>query len=875
MYLMQRSEIWREKGFYAQADESENDRIDFLRAAQAVTKENVILPRAASISVKVKGAPNRPSDTMTNRANKCFDDLRSCEGDFAAKITQELNLEAEDGRFFIGLTRLFMSRYARAKRTKSLIDHDDTMHFALKALSVDEVAARYRNRYAHVFVDEYQDINEAQHTIITKVQRDNNDFLVGDVKQCIYTFRESNPDLLIRRCRELQADGLIEMNTNYRSMPGVIRFINGVMRRMMTEDVGGVDYTGGQCLQPGSQGEGKAEIIIAMREDEENVEAEAREIGAQIRKLLSQGFAYGDIAILRPEITQSGRRIAKALIDMNIPICGGAGSADAGLGELAVFINALKLIHSETDDVAMLSVMRYPHFGFTEPELTQIRLAYADKKQSFCSAVRAFDQNSALGEKVRAFRDTFAKYRRLAACMKLPDFLMQQRLDMRLREYALTSPGGAASEAAVSAFISEVAGMGAHSLADVLMVADRLGRGKETQQNPAEADGVYLTTIHKSKGLEFRAVILSGLHKKIDQRDTHGSVLVGRGMGLALDILDEAAHIRKPTLHRLAVARGLRREKISETVRLLYVGMTRAIERLVILGAGCEIKDKWLESKAVGWQHGVSTHFDLLMPAVAMMCADEGMDLEDIVHIERDETAEEQKQGRHERLKAFWEQAAAQTPETLFEEYAQKNDLGVPSKVSVSALKRMQEPQVFRPVFAPSADDGIDAAQRGTLMHRIMEHIGLEPKDEAAVRASIAEMAQKCIIDPALVSEADAGAVWRFLQSDLAARARRAAMVWAEQPFCLRMSAKEAGLSDTSEDYVVVQGVIDLCFVEDGKWVIVDYKTDRISDGEAAQAAEKYVVQLDLYAKALSRITHMDVAEKHIYFLRLSEAIAL
>jgi ATP-dependent helicase/nuclease subunit A len=853
VYLSQRSEIWREKGFYQQADESENDRIEFQHKVQAITKENVILPVAATISVKAKGAPNRESLTMTNRANKCLDDLRGCEGDFAAKITQELRMEAEDGRFFIDLTRIFMSRYSRAKRAKNLIDHDDTMHFALKALSVDEVAARYRGKYAHVFVDEYQDINEAQHTIITKIQRDNNDFLVGDVKQCIYTFRESNPDLLIRRCHELKADGLIEMNTNYRSMPGVIRFINGVMRHMMTEDVGGVNYIGGQCLQPGSQGEGKAEIILAQREDEENVEAEAREIGAQIRKLLEQGYAYGDIAILRPEITQSGRRIAKALADTNIPICGGAGSADAGLGELAVFLNALKLIHSETDDVAMLSVMRYPHFGFTEPELALIRLGLPNA--GFCSALRAFEQDSALGKKVKVFRDTFAQYRRLAACMKLPDFLMRLRLDMRLRDYALTSPGGAASEAAISAFISEAAAMGAHSLADVLAVADRLGRAKETQQNPAEANGVYLTTIHKSKGLEFRAVILSGLHKKIDQRDTYGSVLVGRDLGLALDILDEATHIRRPTL--------------------LYVGMTRAIERLVILGAGCEIKDKWTLPKTDGWQHGASTYFDLLMPAVAMMCADDGLNLEDIVHIEHDESAQEQKKGKHERLAAFWEQAAAQTPKTLFEGYAHKDDIGVPSKVSVSALKRMQEPQVLRPMFAPSSDDGIDAAQRGTLMHRIMEHIGLEPKNEAEVEASIAQMAQKCLIDYELVSEVDAVAVSRFLQSDIAARARRAGMLRAEQPFCLRMSAKEAGLNDTSLESVVVQGVIDMCFVEDGKWIIVDYKTDRVSKAEAAQAARKYAVQLDLYAKALSRITHMDVAERYIYYLKIGEAIRL
>ena len=873
-YLMQRSELWAEKGFADEADESETDRLLVLRAAQAIVKDFVILPEAKEITCKQKGAPNRESAMLTNRANRCFDTLRGCAGDFTAKVTEELRQTARDGRFFIELTRLFMKLYAKAKRLKNLIDHDDTMHFALKALSVKDVAARYRAKYAHVFVDEYQDINEAQHAIILSVQRGGNDFLVGDVKQCIYTFRESNPDLLIKRCRELEASGLIEMNTNYRSRPEVIAFINGVMAHMMTQDAGGVDYTGGQRLDPGAQGDGKAEIIIAHREDEENVEAEAREIGAQIRRLLADGYAYGDIAVLRPEITQSGKRIAKALADMNIPVAGGPGGADIAAGELAVLKNALKLIQSETDDIAMLSVMRYPHFGFSEPELAQIRLA-APEAQSFCTAVRAFNQLSPLGEKVKLFRDTLARYRLLSACMTLPDFLMQLRLDMRLRDYALTSPGGAAAEAAISAFVNEASALGVSSVFDLLAVADRLGRTKDTQQNPAGSNGVYMTTIHKSKGLEFRAVILSGLHKKIDQRDTYGSVLVGRGLGIALDSLDETAHIRKPTLHRMAVAKGLRREKISETVRLLYVGMTRAIERLIILGAGCEIKDKWSEPKAPLWQHGASTHFDLLMPAVAMMCREQGTDITGIVRIERDESAKPAGAEKAWALSEFWQQAQSRPPEALFEAYTHQRDTGVPSKVSVSALKRMQDNDVFRPAVLPSSDDGMDAAQRGTLMHRVMENIGFEPLDEAQVQTRIVEMGERGLIDPSDVSAVDAAAISRFLHSALAQRAKAALVRRAEQPFCLRLSAKEAGLPGGSDESVIVQGVIDLCFIEDGHWVIVDYKTDRVSQKDAAKAAEKYAVQLELYAKALARITHIDVKEKVIYYLSVGEAVTI
>ncbi len=874
--LSARSEIWREKGFDAQADESENDRITFMRDVRQLEMKNVMLPEAKQISIKIKGAPNRESQSLTNHANKCFDALRGCTGDFTAKVSAELEQAAGDGRFFIELTKLFMSRYARAKRAKNLIDHDDTMHFALKALQVPDVAARYRSRYAHVFVDEYQDINEAQHTIISLIQRDNNDFLVGDVKQCIYTFRESNPDLLIKRCRELEGSGLIEMNTNYRSMPGVIEFINSVMRHMMTRDVGGVDYTGGQCLEPGGQGEGGVEIVLAQREEEENIDAEAREIGAQIKRLKSQGYDYADIAILRPEMTQSGRKIAKVLSDMNIPVVNGFGSSDADFGELHVFVNMLTLIHNETDDTAMLSVMRYPHFGFTEPELAQIRLAQPENAQdkSFCGAVRAFRLDTPLGAKVSAFRDTLARCRLLAACMKMPDFLMRLRQDMRLKDYALTSPGGAACEAAINSFISAAAAMNPKSLADVLAVADKLKCTRETQQSPDCSGGVYMTTIHKSKGLEFGVVILSGLHKKIDQRDAQGAILVGRGLGIAPDIIDAEKHIRKPTLHRLAVARLLRREKIAETVRLLYVGMTRAIERLIILGAGSEIKESWLKPKYKGWQHDAVTHFDLLMPAVAMAAAQSGKNLEDIVRILRDEDTDNRRASKAQRLEDIWKQAAVQTPANLFERYLYQSDIGVPSKVSVSALKRMEEAPVLRPVHRPSGEDVVEAATRGTLMHRVLEHVGLEPKSENDVKKLVEDMAERGLIDKSLETQVDAAAISRFLHSPLAKRARDASMLRQEQPFCLKLSAKEAGLNE-SEENVIVQGVIDMCFVENGSWIIVDYKTDRVQPDEAQEAAKKYSVQLSLYSKALSRITHIPVSQAFIYYLAVGEAVLL
>ena len=875
LHIAARSDIWRARGFETEADMSECARIELLRTVDGITMDNTDLPVIAPVSAKgVKGAPNRESATLTNRANRCFDDLRGYAHSFLDVVKAELLAAADDGRLFLETTRAFMKSYARAKRDKNVIDHDDTIHFALRALCDPAVAARYQQRYTHVFVDEYQDINDAQNAIITRIQRGGNDFLVGDVKQCIYTFRESNPDLLIRRCRELEGGGLIEMNTNYRSQPRIINFINGVMHHMMSEDAGGVHYTGGHRLCAGRDGSGDVDVVLADGAD--SLASEAAAIGDMIRELIGKGYAYKDIAVLRPEISTTGRQVAKQLEQMDIPVVSGAQDKDAPGSEAGVFAHLLMLIARPVDDVALLSVMRYPHFGFTEPELAHIRIAQKPDKtvedRSFYSALVTFAEDSALGRKVTAFRDEIDRFRCLADALPVPDFLMRLRRDAQFCAYALTSPDGVRSLAALDAFIAAVSG--AVTLGDVLDIAQSAGFGSDAAAAPGEKDAVYLTTIHKSKGLEFPAVILSGMHKKIYTRDTGGKVLVGRELGLALDVLDAAAHTRRPTFHKTAVARRVLHEKISETVRLLYVGMTRAIAHLAIVGAGGEIKEKWQQDKPTGWQHDATTYFDLIMPAVHRMCHADGCDMDGFVRIVQTAQQNAQATDRAEALDTLFAQARTAEPVDIFTRYAHEDDIGVPSKLSVSALKRRGETQVFRPAALPSGNDDISAAQRGTLMHRVMQNIGMDLRSQQEVAAFVRDMAQKGVIDVADAAHVDTTGIARYLASSIAARARGADRLLVEAPFCLDVSAREAGVS-ASEERVIVQGIIDMCFLENDEWVVVDYKTDRIEPGAAQKSAQKYAVQLELYARALHRITGRNVQQKYIYFLETGQAVLM
>ncbi len=878
-HLDMRTALWRESGFEAEALTSDAERLALLRAVDAISKDEAYLPVFEPVTSAVKGAPNQGSKKHTNAANKCLETVRRWEGGFAAKMSGELERVAKDGRFFIDLTRSFMSRYAKAKRGKILLDHDDTMHFAFRVLQSKDIAARYRDKYSHVFVDEYQDINEAQHAIISALQRGDNDFLVGDVKQCIYTFRESNPELLMRRCRELSGGGLVEMNTNYRSTPAVIDFINGVMGHMMTEDAGGVAYTGGQRLAAGSEGDGRVGIVLAGRESADgedtlgSLEAEAAQLAELISGVVDEGFAYGDIAVLRPELSGTGQRLAQALRERRIPVTGGP-AGDPAYSELMVFINLLSVVDSPTADVPLLSALRYPYYGLTEADFVRIRMA-ATTGVTFTQAALTYASDDETGRKLSRFWSDVERFRRMAACMKLPDFLMRVRQEAKFREYALTSPGGSGTDEMIGGFIGQVAATGVRCLKDVLDMADRMRAGRESQPDPKTADGVYLTTIHRSKGLEFPVVILCGLHKNIDQRDARGMVLVGRDLGIGLNDVDEEAHIKRPTLHSAAVARVMKREKISETVRLLYVGMTRAIKRLVLLGAGSVLKDSWLEQKSEGWQMSAQSYFDLLMPAVRLACEGSGSNFEYAVRIMPCGEGCAAQADTAQRLNALLDLAAETEPAEVFEAYSHGGDIGVPSKVSVSALKRMAEQSaVVLPQRFPSEDDDITAAERGTLMHRVLEVMGLAVRTADEVAAEVKRLAAKGAIDAALAHYVDAEAVAGFLHSELAARARVSSRCLFEQPFCLQMGARELNLGESDEP-VIVQGIIDMCFIEDGQWVIVDYKTDKVSAQDAAEAAKKYAIQLNLYARALTDITQRPVAQKWIYYLSAGRAVML
>ena len=858
-FLSQRSDAWEQKGFQDEAAQSESERIEMLRQIDTADVRNVVIPQLPPIE-RFKGAPYGEVSRLTNKASSCFEDFKKYSGDFFSVVKKQQAEAGQDGSIFIALTAQFMKTYAKLKREKNVLDHDDSLHFANKVLSDENISKRYQQRYSHVFVDEYQDINNVQHTIISQIKQPDNDFFVGDVKQCIYMFRESNPDLLINRCKELENSGLIEMNTNYRSAPAVIDFINAVMQSMMTEKIGGVSYTGGHRLSAGKSGNGS--IKICLPQSRTHAKTEALAIAANIKELIKDGYSYSDIAILRPEVSGGGSAIVKTLSDMGIPVSSGFNTSDPEFSDVAVYVNLLKVIDGSADDIDLLSVMRYPSFGFTEPEFAQIRIYAGKTYRTFEEALLVFKEESQLKNKVTGFFKKLSYYRLLSDSLSLPDFLMRLRHEALFDEYAATAPSGSDRTSALLSFISSASTM-AH-ISGVIEVADRIMSSLESGGAAADTDAVFFTTIHKSKGLEFPAVILSGMQKRINQSDAQNAVLIGRKLGLALDISDTDTHIKTPTLHKRIVSEEMRNEKICETVRLLYVGMTRAQERLIICGSIKKPNKKWEEPKPEDWQLDATSYLDLIMPAVYMMDG-EAPEIESCEYEGRSVS----RQDKSKLLGEFFTQA--EQIELPKEPRSYHPKVRIPSKLSVSAIKKQQSDEDYTPAYLPTGDGEL-AARRGTLLHMILQKIGLSEKTPEEVSVFIEALVSEGLTDKELAAQINPGAVSRFLSSDAARRAAASEKRLFEAPFCLKLPAREAGIADSDEP-VIIQGVIDLCFIEDKAWVIIDYKSDKITKDTAQQAAQKYKVQLELYSKALSSITGLPVKEKAIYFLETAQQI--
>lgn len=842
------------------------------------------------------------------------------------QLLRDMRATAPAMRALLKLVGDFDAEYTRRKRRRSLLDFADLEHLAARLLtepdgSPTETAREVSRRYAEVMVDEYQDVSLVQDMIIRAVSDSGRRlFMVGDVKQSIYRFRLADPTIFLKKYESYadapQPEGVprrVFLRESFRSRGEVVDAVNAVFGCLMSKGLGEMEYDERARLRAGLEYPGVVPVpeLVAVPlpgadEDEERpdkIEVEAAYAARMMRRLVETGtkiseggalrpLGYGDIAVLLRSVNVSGPVWRRVLAREGVPVEAGQSGGFFEAPEVAVILSLLAVIDNPRQDVALISVLRSELFDFTNDELTEIRLMSGEG--DFYAALSARAQVS---EKARAFLDTLDRLRDFARDSELATLIWEIYESLGCMALCSAMRDGEGRRARLLRLFELARSFETTGWRGLRRFLDWLRSMRERGEEPAfpDEDGggaVRIMSIHRSKGLEFPVVFIGDTARQFNRSDLRGSVLVHPELGLGPKFTDAARGIEYPTLARRAVANRLERELLSEELRLLYVAMTRARERLFIT---CTFADpqKTMDKLAPAAQEHIPAQALLPMRSMAewLICAALGTGGRALtLSIGGDE------EGAPRRVTP----AAQPEPERTGEEavpvdfdallawrYPHSGAETLPSKLTATELKSLAEPdaesaellpraaRTFRRPDIALAARRLTAAERGTATHLALRYLelGALTTPEAA-REAVDRLAAAGKLSAREAAAVDAAGLCRFALSPLGRRIAAAPRVLREFPFALLCPAERFFPGAEGEE-LLLQGVVDCCLIEPDGAVIVDYKTDRIAPEAAPERAKRYAAQLETYAWAVSRITGLAVKAKIVYFLQPGEAVEL
>ena len=779
-------------------------------------------------------------------------------------------IHLKSARVLLALTSLWRRQqavYDRVKRDRDRIDFNDLEHFCAAILENEEAAAEYRDRFTAIIVDEYQDSNAVQEAILNRIKRSDDLFFVGDVKQSIYGFRMAEPGLFLEKLKTFTgtAGSRIDLSHNFRSSPEVLDVVNRVFEKLMRPGQSPIEYDEKAALRPGmAQPQGAVELHLIERkpgedgaddEDMETAEAEARFCAKRIRALMDgelyqekaegdpRRYRYGDFAILLRSMTNA-RVFARTLALAGIPCYAQLTGGYFESVEVMVMLNLLRVIDNRRQDIPLLSVLRSGVGGFSHEELIELRTRYPKGELLDCLLAAAEDDP---GCKAARFLGRVEGWRRESMIASVEELVSRLLDETELYIEMGAMPGGGQRQANLDALVSkarsydETGSFGLHGF--LKYMDDARDSAKLGASQTVQSDVVRILSVHKSKGLEFPVVFLAELNRQFSREGENAPLLLHRSLGMGLNFVDEEGVKREP-LSRRGVLLLNRRQQVEEEMRVLYVAMTRAKRRLILVGTernAQEALDRPESLTPYGVLRARSFLRWLLMTVKGRIPA--------FVHA-REEFVLPAGEAR-----TALPQADPVLVEALVRRYSYEYPFtgaaGVPNKTSVTALSDHHTLTFAEPAFAEAAG----ALKRGTDVHELLRRLPLKPltdgelddylaaKDGARYRANLAY----------------------FMGTDLFARMCRSPRVYRELPFTLAMDTAEL-LGVATEERVLLQGVIDACFREGDGFVLLDYKTDRV-EGDPAAWAERHRRQVELYARALAQLTGRPVLERYVVFL--------
>ena len=914
------------------------------------------------------GSPEKQEQVKTER-KKLKDGIGKLKSDCFVltfqEILEQLTLVQPSAEALAEVTERFIDAFTERKQDKNLVDFSDLEHFALEILVEEETgkptetAKEFQNAYEEIMIDEYQDSNYVQETILRTISREvvgqNNLFMVGDVKQSIYRFRLARPELFMEKFDTYETTDApcqrIDLHKNFRSRDTVLTFTNDIFYRIMKRNLGGVDYTDEAALYCGADypaGEKEdafdSEILLTTTQELEEgtkqqiskQELEAKLIADRIRKMVGKEevvdeetgefrkVRYGDIVILLRSLSEWADLFAEVLNANGIPAHTVSRTGYFSALEIRTVLNYLRILDNPRQDIPLAAVLKSPMAGLSDEQLARLRLLAEDKPYHQC--VKMFleaeeeltEKESTADEDMRAklkrFSETYKKLRRQTMDIPMHELLQKVLKETGYARYASALPAGRQrlanlhmlSEKAIAYEKTSYRGL-YHFIRyiDELQKYDvDFGEAELVGENE---DAVNIMSIHKSKGLEFPVCFVSGMGKSFNKQDSRSKMILHPNLGVGLDIIEEDRRIKVPAFFKKVIARQTELESLGEELRVLYVAFTRAKEKLIITGC---IKDEEMlqqireiycgsNRKALNFKERAEakTFLEWILPAAAASGSWDKVSYVTPWSMLEDEAAHQITE--HVSLRQRVQQAE-EVSDTLYEkikeqlsyQYPHPDAIHLVTKYSVSELKHRamrelaakEEEDVtpkfleevstpYVPAFMEGKAEVNQGALRGTAMHRLMECYDFtkmpDCSDEFAenIKKQLTGLVQMGKVSEDMQKLIRIPSVELFLKSQLAPRMKAAAMrddLFREKPFVM-------GNHEMEEEMVLIQGIIDVFWVEEDGIVLLDYKTDRVDS--ATRLRDMYKEQMDLYAEALERIFPLPVKEKYLYFFRLNQAI--
>ena len=855
--------------------------------------------------------------------------------DCSAQIFADMSQSASAARGMVALVRRFGELYTKAKRNRRLMDFSDLEHSTLDLLlgvsrsGATAVARELSDRFREVMVDEYQDTNAVQDAIFAVLtDSKNNCFMVGDVKQSIYQFRLADPTIFLKKYADyLPAEQAqpgqprkVILSKNFRSNGAVLEGINDIFRCCMSPTVGGLVYGDDEALNEGRLprmpvGEPEVELLT-LSSEEGAYEAEAEVVAKRIQELLDgthlirdkdslRPIRPEDIAILLRSPGSVGGHYRDALASYGIRSVSGGGDDLLQTGEIGVLRSLLQTISNPRQDIPLVAVLASPVFGFTADDLAVLR-----SNHIFGSIYDALTASEM--PKAKAFLETLAILRREARLEPLAVLIQKIFTITSIDSIYAAMENGETKRNNLQTFYTLAASFESGGSRDLEQFLEHLTameeKGLIAAGEQTATGAVTIMSIHKSKGLEFPVVFVSALSREFNRESTRAQVLCDQTLGLGLSAVDERNRVRYPTLAKKAIAVKIAADSLSEELRVLYVALTRAKDRLIMTYSAKTLEAD-LQDLALRMDIG---NRELLTRDVA--CPGEWVLMAALRRTEAGplfaigDRPVHTASGTSAWLIRVVENAPGLLTEVVPEQtpsvrlpaaelaavekgigfrYAHSAATQAPSKQTatqrkgrdkdVEAAEDTQEIAVIhrrwrKAAFGKSAADAVDA---GNATHAVMQYIRYAAcKDILGVQEEVERLVNQRFITPEQAQLVNIQGIADFFATELGKKLQNSANVLREFKFSI-LDDGENFDPDLRGEKILLQGVVDCALLEDDGITIVDFKTDKVTETTLPDRAAHYMPQVLAYADALSRIYQKPIKQTLLYFFRMDRFVSV